>query len=392
MSNRFENFKNGADFGNPEIKTKELSGDIKIEGLLELEENEEEDREIFLEFQKRENETLERNPSRFKKVFAFITTAAILMMATPAFGESPKSEFKISEPTKIELKTEAQGVKSAEEIKLFADLEKSGYSKEEIYSLFEFTRDNKVPIEDMIVVAEKMNEKSDKMMFLKTYAIAYDAVNNNKLSSNMRKRFQEYVLPNLKNGIVDVIRVQKEDIKGADAIYDGENDAYKSIGIDLKNPADREITIHELVHVSQDALELMQKREDSEHEAEKASVEYSMRGMGFIREDREGGIIFPKIKIDEIKPVYQQLIIYENVLKNAEREKNNLNTIIVEGIDLSSLDTEEAINFYKLNIKNLSDFAKSMWAVSTDFSSMISGKKIDTQETLIKNGLKRLKK
>jgi hypothetical protein len=114
--------------------------------------------------------------------------------------------------------------------------------------------------------------------------------------------------------------------------------------------------------------------------------------MGFIGEDREGGIIFPKIKIDEIKPVYQQLIIYENALKNAEREKNNLNTIIVEGIDLSSLDTEEAINFYKLNIKNLSDFAKSIWAVSTDFSSMISGKKIDTQETLIKNGLKKLKK
>lgn len=384
MPDKFDKFENKMDFDNPEVNSELL--EAKIEPGKREEEG------IFIEFQTKENEMIEKHPPRFKKVFAFLTAAAILMMSTPAFGESLKPESKISKPTKIELRTEAQEVKSAEEIRLSADLEKSGYSKEEISSLFEFARENRVSIEDMIVVAEKMNEKSDKMMLLKTYAIAYDAVFNNKLSPDMKERFKTNVLPHLKNGIVDVIKVQKEDIKGADAIYDGENDAYKSIGIDLKNPADREITIHELVHVSQDALELMQKREDSEHEAEKASVEYSMRGMGFIREDREGGIIFPKIKIDEIKPVYQQLIIYENALKNAEREKNNLNTIIVEGIDLSSLDTEEAINFYKLNIKNLSDFAKSIWAVSTDFSSMISGKKIDTQETLIKNGLKRLKK
>lgn len=383
MLNKFER---GINFDSPEVNSGGGLSEVKLES------ERREDEEIFIEFQTRENEVLEKTSSRYKKLFAFITAAAILMMSKPSFGEPSKPESKISEPTKIELKTEAQEVKSAEEIRLSANLEKSGYSKEEISSLFEFARENRVPIEDMIVVVDKMNEKSDKMMLLKTYTIAYDAVNNNKLSSEMKERFKMDVLPHLKNGIVDVIKVQKEDIKGADAIYDGENDAYKSIGIDLKNPADREMTIHELVHVSQDALELMQKREDSEHEAEKASVEYSMRGMGFIGEDREGGIIFPKIKIDEIKPVYQQLIIYENALKNAEREKNNLNTIIVEGIDLSSLDTEEAINFYKLNIKNLSDFAKSIWAVSTDFSSMISGKKIDTQETLIKNGLKRLKK
>ena len=49
------------------------------------------------------------------------------------------------------------------------------------------------------------------------------------------------------------------------------------------------ITIHELMHVAQDSMELTQERKDAEHEAYKAGTEYTMREENIILKNEKGG-------------------------------------------------------------------------------------------------------
>lgn len=347
--------------------------------------------EFVKKAQEIERESLERSPSKLKRAFLAATAAAALMIGATGFGGVAGEAYAASlEDTHIE-STEKED-RSPEEIRLFVELEKSGYTEEESTAFTDFARERNIPINDFFTVMENMSGNSDKLLLLKSYAVAYDAVVHDKLSGDAKERFEEHVLPALKNGYVDVIKMTADEMKGSEALYDGKNDAYKDTGIDLKSSGDMATTIHELMHVAQDSMELTQERKEAEHEAYKAGTEYTMRETHIIQKNEEGEMAFgKKILMEEVRTEYEKLIIFEYALRNAEAGRNDLNTIVVEGVECAALDNGEAIIFYKEQIEILNKFVRSLWASSTDMGSMISGKTIDTGGSLVKDGFARKK-
>lgn len=347
--------------------------------------------EFVIDMQEKERESLERSPSKIRRAFLAMTAAAALMMGAAGFGGVAGEVYAAShEDARIE--SMEKEVRSPEEIRLFSELEKSGYTEEEGLAFMEFAKKGSVPMHDLFTVIENMSGNSDKLLLLKSYAVAYDAVAHDKLSGEAKKRFEDHVLPALKNGHVDVVKITAEEMKGSEALYDGKNDAYKDIGINLKSSGDMAITIHELMHVAQDAMELAQERKDAEHEAYKAGTEYTMREAQIIQKNEEGNMAFgKKILLEEVRTEYEKLIIFEYALRNAEAGQNDLNSIVVEGVECAELSKSDAVAFYKEQIEVLNEFARSLWASSTNMGSIISGKTINTGESLVKDGLARKK-
>lgn len=342
---------------------------------------------FITEMQKNEKECLERNPSKIKRAFLAVTAAASLMMG--ATGFESRAYAMETEDTTVSTEKEER---SPEEIRLLAELKKSGYSEEESGELVDFARDRGVPMDDLFVVMQNMSGNSDTLLLFKSYAVAYDAVAGDKLSGDAKERFIEHVLPALKNGYVDVIKMPPDEMKGSEALYDGKSDAYKDTDIDLNSSGDKAIAIHELMHVAQDAMELIQERSDSEHEAYKTGTEYTMRESSVIQKNEEGEMLFgKKIIMEEVRTEYEKLIIFEYALRNAEAGRNDRNSIVADGVECAELHDDEAIAFYKEQIDALNEFAKMVWASSTDMGSIVSGKMINTEETIIKNGLVRKK-
>lgn len=396
MGNKFEQFDESA--SSEVIKEEEIEiplysderVDERVDGF-----NEDPagfDRAKFvIEAQEAERDLLERSPSKLKRAFLAATAAAALMMGAAGFGGAAGDVYAANpEDTRIESTEKEQ--RSPEEIRLFAELEKSGYGEEERVAFADFVKERRIPMHDLFTVIENMDSDSDKLLLLKSYAVAYDAVVHDKLSGDAKERFEEHVLPALKNGYVAVIKMTAEEMKGSEALYDGKNDVYKDTGIDLKSSGDMAITIHELMHVAQDAMELTQERKDAEHEAYKAGTEYTMREAQIIQKSEEGNMMFgKKILLEEVRTEYEKLIIFEYALRNAEAGRNDLNIIVVEGVECAGLDNDEAIMFYKEQIEIVNEFVRALWASSTDMGGMISGKTIDTEESLVKDGLARKK-
>ena len=98
-----------------------------------------------------------------------------------------------------------------------------------------------------------------------------------------------------------------------------------------------------------------------------------------------------KIVMEEVRAEYEKLIIFEYALRNAEAGRNDLNTVVVAGVECAALDSSEAIMFYKEQIEIQNEFTQALWASSTDMSSMISGKMINVKESLAKDGLAKKK-
>ena len=347
--------------------------------------------EFVAEMQKKERESLEHSPSKIRRAFLAATAAAALMMGVAGFGGGAGEAYAAGQED-VSIESTEEKERSPEEIRLFAELEKSGYTEEESMAFMDFARERNVPINDFFTVMENMSGNSDKLLLLKSYAIAYDAVSHDKLSGDAKERFVEHVLPALKNGYVDVVKITAEEMEGSEALYDGKNDAYKDAGIDLKSSGDMAITIHELMHVAQDSMELTQERKDAEHEAYKAGTEYTMREEGIIQKNEKGEMMFgKKVVMEEVRTEYEKLIIFEYALRNIEAGRNNLNTIVVEGVECAELSRSDAIVFYKEQIEVLNEITRSLWALSTNMGSMISGKTIDTSESLVKDGLAKKK-
>lgn len=395
MGNNFEQF---SDSSSEAIEEEEIEEPfLSNERANERAEGLDEDLAVFdrakfaIEAQEIERESLERSPSKLKRAFLAATAAAALMMGAAGFGGVAGEAYAASlEDTHIE-STEKED-RSPEEIRLFVELEKSGYTEEESTAFTDFARERNIPINDFFTVMENMSGNSDKLLLLKSYAIAYDAVSHDKLSGDVKERFMEHVLPALKNGYVDVIKMTAEEMKGSEAVYDGKNDAYKDTGIDLKSSGDMATTIHELMHVAQDSMELTQERKEAEHEAYKAGTEYTMRETHIIQKNEEGEMAFgKKILMEEVRTEYEKLIIFEYALRNAEAGRNNLNTIVAGEIECSMLDNAEAVAFYKMQIEALNEFTQALWASSTDMGSMISGKMINVGESFVKDGLAKKK-
>lgn len=365
---------------------------FESEGMRESIDRENEDEflgreRLIAEMQKAEKESFERNPSKIRRAFLAVTAAASLMMG--ATGLESRAYAMEAEDAVVSAEKEER---SPEETRLLAELEKSGYSEEESGEFVDFARERGVPMDDFFIVMANKDNNSDTLLLFKSYAVAYDAVAGDKLSGDAKERFIAHVLPALKNGYVDVIKMLPDEMKGSEALYDGKNDAYKDTDIDLNSSGDKAIAIHELMHVAQDSMELAQEREDSEHEAYKAGTEYTMRESNVIQKNEEGEMVFgKKIVIGEVRTEYEKLIIFEYALRNAEAGKNDRNSIVADGVECAELSNDEAIAFYKEQIDVLNEFARMVWASSTDMGSIVSGKMINTEETIIKDGLKRKK-
>ncbi|MFC1678570.1 hypothetical protein ACFLZ9_02400 [Patescibacteria group bacterium] len=278
------------------------------------------------------------------------------------------------------------------EEELFKTLKTANYNKEEIDSLFKYIKESKVPLEDIQTILRNKSEKSDVLMMLKTYAVAYDAVLSYKLEPKIRENFQKHVLQNIKDGIIDVVRVSKEFLTQktknpeAQAAYDSEEDALYDTGVSLSDIEDRSTVIHELTHIVQDGRKKTAKVIDNEFEAFITQYNYALREQGLIQGGYNGETIFKEIETTkDIKGGDPNLlatdvdsklyVIFKHALENILAGNNHLNKISYDGkvsLDKVPNDTEkfcrEMIKIHESNIRFLWQGNKSAYSVNNGFS------------------------
>lgn len=342
-----------------------------------------------------ERHNLEKLPDqRLRNVLLSFTAFVALVGASPVFGKEG------GEPPRVSVEESAErGARewSDEELIVKKEIEDS-FSAHHIEhaaekEFFSFVRDRNVPLHDLKEALLHRHESSDPLMLLQAYAVAFDAVSSKSIGEKHRRHFQDFILPNLRNGVLIVEKKEQDKFTGAS--YDSERDAYMDTKINVFDVEDRGITIHELVHAYQDGAKLSHKREDSELEAYVVQGEYVLQQKKLVIEQADGSM---RISVDafakgifEKFSSFQQVVLLNMVIRNIEHGRNDLNMMEIDGIMISEIeDQKDAKIFCESQRDYLVAKAKLSWSMSTAGMGMAGGKIVDITEILQKDGFKRL--
>lgn len=336
---------------------------------------------------KMEAKALEKEPvSKLKKAFLILTSILVLASGVEAYAQQ-KAEYFSGSQSEISATTITfEKVERSGEFR--KALVEQGIRAEEAKELIDFVNAKGVPIEDLEMTVRNMGEKSDKLMLLKTYSIAYEAVKFNYLDSAHEEAFEKWILTSLKNGDLNVAKKPQKSSIGA--TYNSKSNTYSDDGIILSDLMDKSMTIHELVHAYQDGAELSEKREVSEQEAYMVQGEYVLRQSGMIGQDTAGNYRIAEIELDKIENIHQKIVIVEKALHNTLSNRGDLNKgLSVGGIKMSEVSDTDAVNFLESVKKDLSEYSKSVLKISSGLANMDSGGAIGMDNLIQKDGLKK---
>jgi hypothetical protein len=124
---------------------------------------------------------------------------------------------------------------------------------QDVAQLKTFARSAGISADELLAVGANVSyETADqKMMAMKSYAAARDAVKNDKLGSVDRMLFTEFVLPRLKDGSIHMNPASASQLGGAAATFNHDTRTFTGSNVDLTNIKERLVTIHELKHAAQ---------------------------------------------------------------------------------------------------------------------------------------------
>lgn len=172
-----------------------------------------------------------------------------------------------------------------------------GVDPKEIAKLKQFANDHGVSLSELVTVGTQGRYRGrEKLEAMKMFAVAYDAVANQRLAPERAKGFRQHLLPALKAGRLHVKFLNPAQAKTQEshAAYSHNSNtlSLKPAGIDLNSPIQRSVLVHEGQHVVQDArMEKGKNRFEYEHDAHKASMDYLLRTSGAMRPNQGGGFI-----------------------------------------------------------------------------------------------------
>lgn len=121
--------------------------------------------EFVTDMQEKERESLERSPSKIRRAFLAATAAAALMMGAAGFG-GVAGEVYAAGHEDIRIESMEKEARSPEEVRLFAELEKSGYTEEDGLALVDFAKEWDVPMHDLFMVIENMSGYLNTTLFV----------------------------------------------------------------------------------------------------------------------------------------------------------------------------------------------------------------------------------
>lgn len=223
----------------------------------------------------------------------------------------------------------------------------------------------------------------------KAYAIAEEAVRERQVPKWARELLEKHVLPALKQGCLAVIKVDEKDIPGSAAVYDSDLDAIKSPAIDLKDPASRAKTLHELVHAGQDGAKKNQMREDSEADAYAVQVEYLMRAREIFIETEAGLVAIKAADVASMGAV-DRLLVYRYAAANVKAGRADLNDFSdASGMRFKGDRSPDVRQYFDNMAETTADSAKNEWAMATNIGAMVGSGVRNTKEFLEKDGLTR---
>lgn len=223
----------------------------------------------------------------------------------------------------------------------------------------------------------------------KAYAIAEEAVRERQVPGWARELLAKHVLPALKKGCLAVIKVDEKDIPGSAAVYDSALDAIKTPAIDVRDPASRAKTLHELVHAGQDGAKKGQLREDSEADAYAVQVEYLLRAREVFSE-AEGGLVAIKAADASAMGAVDRLLLYRYAAANVKAGRADLNDFSdSSGMKFKGDATPDVRQYFENTAETMSDSAKNEWAMATNIGAMVGSGVRNTKEFLEKDGLTR---
>lgn len=348
-------------------------------------------------FAEKEKTILERlSNKKLRNVLLSFTSFVTLMTAAPAFGAEQKRGGAAAESGYV-LVERGQLEFSTEELVLKKEIEdvlaREGVLSQERAELFSFAKEHGVPFIDLKEALGHRGKESDALMLLQAYAVAYDAVFSKAIGEKHQKHFQDFILPNLKNGAIVVEKKEQDKFIGAS--YDSLRDAYMNTSINVFDVEDRGITIHELTHAYQDGAKLTHKREDSELEAYTVQAEYVLRQRKLLVEDPNGAIaLSPEASQPELFEKFslpQQIVFFQMIIRNIEKGRNDLNIVEADGVKISEIENlNDAKLFCEAQLGYIVAKAKLSWSLSTSALGFGGGKIIDIGESLQKDGFKRL--
>lgn len=223
----------------------------------------------------------------------------------------------------------------------------------------------------------------------KAYAIAEEAVRERQVPAWARELLAKHVLPALKKGCLAVVKVDEKDIPGSAAVYDSALDAIKTPAIDVRDPASRAKTLHELVHAGQDGAKKGQLREDSEADAYAVQVEYLLRAREVFSE-AEGGLVAIKAADASAMGAVDRLLLYRYAAANVKAGRADLNDFSdSSGMKFKGDATPDVRQYFENTAETMADSAKNEWAMATNIGAMAGSGVRNTKEFLEKDGLTR---
>ncbi len=264
------------------------------------------------------------------------TSSTQIPVITPPAAETPKAAPAQSLPGGSSFQPTAVNASSsrpvpADETILRAFAAKEGLDPKGTEELVKFAKEHRVSLGDLQRVGANAvhDTPQKKLMAMQTYAVAADAVANDKLSKEDRALFSANILPGLLDG---KIKMNPALPKGdAGASYEAKTNTYTDDKIDLSSASDRSFTVHELRHAVQDKVgPRSQLRADSEREAYRSQCEYELREAGVLVET-DGGVRIDNAKLQQLEAqkgdrlTYDRDVVYGYALENLRTGRGNLN-------------------------------------------------------------------
>jgi hypothetical protein len=232
---------------------------------------------------------------------------------------------------------------------------------------------------------------ADQALTEKVVALASEAIDSKRVPKWARKILTELSLPALRGGCVGVIKVRKEDIPGAAAIYDNTADVIKTPDFDPGDVKAVATILHELTHVGQDAAKLTQERKDSEFQASIVEAEYEMRSKNILRESDDGAVAIEAENITKMDPIWKDLI-YGYAIQNVRDGKSELNGFADDSkVAFKGEVSSDVMEYYRQNQQTAHSDAVERWGTNTRWGAMMGGSVKDPNERLVRDGLTRCK-
>jgi hypothetical protein len=238
----------------------------------------------------------------------------------------------------------------------------------DIDGLINFAITHGVPYGELTNVLDNVVNmpKSDPLSYLEAFSVAYYAVNNNLLDAKYAP-----IVDYLRNGQIDVA------IGTASGLYAGVyenwqnryviNEEYRKI-LPIDSVFAQSIMLHELVHAYQDATHDNRPIQELEVDAYLAGNKYNLLESGFMKK-ADGGVAinipgydlnYGSNKIDA-HDFYRTWILLETIRNNAQSGKNELNNITASGKLLSSMTSNEVVEFANTGLGFISESSKKNW-------------------------------